>query len=347
MAGVLVLIAAEFLENLAGLLMVGAAAALAGFTRDLFKRLPWPLYLAAEATYDAVVGTIFALVGWSEAAAHNLAQAWAGIFINPRINIGTISAALGDTAAALRVLRVVTIPYYAALSEAYAFSQVGQEAAARLAGDNALFWTAYNWVQGLYQFTTQALAALGATVELRFGQAVAYTQAVAQALLGELQQGLGAEAAARQAADAAGVAFTESVGAAAIAYTQQVGQALEGELRQEDALLRGLIDAGDVAAAGYAQQLAAIVAAFAAARANANALAIQAIEDSPCQQVCQPLGQLGQAVQELQQLATVELLLQLAVQGVRDPQGAAREVSGLFGPLVASTAQDVRAQVGV
>src|SRR5215469_8242393 len=303
MAGVLVLIAAEFLENLAGLLMVGAAAALAGFTRDLFKRLPWPLYLAAEATYDAVVGTIFALVGWSEAAAHNLAQAWAGIFINPRINIGTISAALGDTAAALRVLRVVTIPYYAALSEAYAFSQVGQEAAARLAGDNALFWTAYNWVQGLYQFTTQALAALGATVELRFGQAVAYTQAV--------------------------------------------GQPLEGELRQEYALLRGLIDAGDVAAAGYAQQLAAIVAAFAAARANANALAIQAIEDSPCQQVCQPLGQLGQAVQELQQLATVELLLQLAVQGVRDPQGAAREVSGLFGPLVASTAQDVRAQVGV
>lgn len=74
--------------------------------------------------------------------------------------------------------------------------------------------------------------------------------------------------------------------------------------------------------------------AWSAAAAGALAVAIEAIERSPCMQRCSTLGQLGAELETLDLLALVAFLTEAA----KDPAGFAREFEAEFGPVI----QEVR-----
>lgn len=128
----------------------------------------------------------------------------------------------------------------------------------------------------------------------------------------------------------------------------EAGRAIEAE-RQLQADIAGAAGA----AVGLAERLwaderaraiaaeAGVAAAGAAAVAGVSA-AVRAIEDSPCQRFCSPLGDLGQLLDQLAGDAVVAAILALAAAAARDGQLVGDQVAGDVAPIAGAVLSDVR-----
>lgn len=347
MAGILALPLADALLPLLASLLLAGAAALGYLVGKTLERSPWPLFLIAQGVADVFVGTIRLVVTWAADGARNAASTMAAIFVNPYVVLLHAVWSVGDTAAALLNLRVVVIPFVAAQYAQTVFARVLQEVADRTEAVNALYWTAYNWVRGLYDFTTAGLAAAAADARQLYAAAISHADQVGAAAVAYTQEvGAAVEAHADQG-DAAAEAFAQAIGAEALAYTQQVGAALTGDLELARRDLQGYTDAMGRATSAYAAALAAAVGAYAAARSDALAVAVQGIEDSPCQRFCAPLGGVGEWVQDLETAGLVAALVALAGESVHDPAGVAGGLIEAFSGPLRATADEVRQVAGV
>lgn len=145
--------------------------------------------------------------------------------------------------------------------------------------------------------------------------------------------------------------------------------AITGLVAQVDTDLQGLIwdrwraaeaDAGAALGAAEAEIGRAIDGARAEARAEAGAAEAAGIAaagvvaaelaqlmERDCIKFCNPLGGLGSILQDIEDTALIAALVALAAEGVRDPEGTAQGVDGLFGGLVGGVAGDIRAMAGV
>lgn len=94
---------------------------------------------------------------------------------------------------------------------------------------------------------------------------------------------------------------------------------LDWARRQDLEYVRGLIGAAAVA---LALTIAGVVAR------------VKTLEDSPCQKYCNPLGDLGQLLQGVEDAGLVALLLALSAQMAHDPKGTAHAIDQLIGPEV-------------
>ena len=110
-------------------------------------------------------------------------------------------------------------------------------------------------------------------------------------------------------------------------FAERVGADAEGYART----LRELGDA-------YARELVMAAAAIAAAEVAAVAVRVRAIERSPCQRFCGPLGDVGELLQELGDAGLLALMLELISESRRDPGGVARAIDGSIGQVARSTA---------
>ena len=164
---------------------------------------------------------------------------------------------------------------------------------------------------------TQMLARLLFTQSLQYTQLlVTQTQMLARALALEQE------------------AFARALHDQAIRYTQA---AVEGALRLERELygdLRRLLDAGLAAERAAAESLAAAALASALAALAAVGVRVLRLERSRCQQFCEPLGDLGEFLQGVEQAGLAALLVALAVEMAHDPRGTARTIDGLIGSEV-------------
>lgn len=346
MPAVLALPIALALEALAGALLLAAAISLAVFTRDLFRRLPWPIYLVAEATYAAVVGSIRAVVIWSVSGAENAAQALRALLVNPYLVMTHAVQAQLAFVQALQHLVQVTIPYTAAAYAQTVWGALQQEIADRNAAVSDLFWTAYNWVSGLFQWAQAGIAGAELHAAQGTAAAIAHADQLTAGAMARADREVAGEAAARAAGDRQGIAYTQAVGTEALGYAYRLGQALAADLGLAERQLEGYADQVGAAAAGYAATLTAGAIARADARAAAIEAEVTAIEDSPCQRFCNPLGDLGQALQELQDLGLVAAILALAAESARDAAGVGRGLASGLGPVARDLEASTRSLVG-
>lgn len=122
--------------------------------------------------------------------------------------------------------------------------------------------------------------------------------------------------------------------AQSLAYSQEVGRDLLVALDADQAWTRDAVRQAEVE--GQAAAAAAGAAALAGAGALVTAVAarVTAIEDSPCQRFCSPLGDAGQLLQGIQDAGILAIILGLVVQAEQDPAGLARELhDGLVEPV--------------
>lgn len=150
---------------------------------------------------------------------------------------------------------------------------------------------------------------------------------------------------------AAGVQQAEVFGLQA---AQQAASLAETLFNQAEADARTYTDAGvsqlEQQVAGAQAQLQLQVAAEVATLGGALALvqtAVQTIEESPCIQECATLGNLGQEIDQLADLAFVAALIGWVGTSTKDPQAAAGEVTAVFGDLAQGAAQLVETVAGV
>ena len=123
-------------------------------------------------------------------------------------------------------------------------------------------------------------------------------------------------------------------------YTRQLAQDQVQALEQTVTDQLGRVQAHDAA------QLAAEAATLGGAIALVQT-AVQAIQDAPCMQECDTLGQLGADLSQLSDLAFVGALIAWVGESVKDPQGAASQVESVFGGMAHDAAQLVETAAGV
>ena len=248
---------------------------------------------------------------------------------------------------ALYRLRDVTIP--AARDVAIAFAQARW--ADGVIYTQTLYWQAINYA------TAQGQAAI-AFAQARWADGVVYTQTLywqsinfavgveqraadfARILQGQAIQHTDAAVAnaedyARALADD-GIHFTQQAVGVAEDFARQIGADAEGYARALNDLTQG-----------YARDLVGAEAAAAAVAIAGVATAVRAIEDSPCQKFCNPLGDLGNLLQQVEDLGLAALMLALAAEMAHDPRGTARAIDGLVGDEVRGIIGTLRQESGL
>lgn len=215
----------------------------------------------------------------------------------------------------------------------------------------ALHQQAVNYAQALHQQAVNYAEALHA-------QAINYAQALHQQAINYVEA-LHAQAITyAQALHAQATQYAEALHAQAITYAQALqAQALnyadqlyQRSLEYEQRLFGQSIDYTERTHAqenAYAQTLYQQAVTYAEAAAGAVAAQVIELEGRPCMRFCDPLGGLGQALQEIEDLAMVAVLVELAVDGIHDPRGTAQAVTGALGGLVQDAAADVRQLAGI
>lgn len=102
--------------------------------------------------------------------------------------------------------------------------------------------------------------------------------------------------------------------------------------------MRG-VEAGiraDLNAVGQLAQADAHAIAQTQAATTAVATAVRAIEQSPCQRFCDPLGDLGQLLQGLQDAGMLAIMLALVQEALHDPAGLEAEIAEVIVPSIRS-----------
>lgn len=180
-----------------------------------------------------------------------------------------------------------------------------------------------------------------------FGQAVALAEAVYTQAVAFAQVVLVQAVAFTQAVLAQALAYTGQLFAQAVAFTQAaVGTAIDLERRLYGDLV-GLLARDFVLLRDYAQGIGAQANAYTLASVSAVLARVINLERSKCQQFCEPLGDLGQALQDLENLGLAALMLALAAELARDPQGSARTINQVAGGPLRGLLKDLEAEASV
>lgn len=127
--------------------------------------------------------------------------------------------------------------------------------------------------------------------------------------------------------------YAAQLAAQGIAYTQAAVQDLERTIAGVGAQSDGYAQQLEQQALGYAQQVGAAVAAAAAAGLAAVEARVTDIEDSPCQQSCSPLGDIGSLLQGLEDAGIQALLLAVIGEVESDPAAVQQVLRDDFAPI--------------
>lgn len=220
-----------------------------------------------------------------------------------------------------------------------------------IAWTNELYSRAIGYAQQLYNlavaWTNELYARAVAYAGQLYVQAVQFAQQVyAQAIAyaGQLYgQAVGfAQALYGQAIGFAQVLYQQAVGFAELLYRTSVGYA--------DQLYRqGIGYTGQVGlqAERYADALYRLAVGYAAASSAAVLARVINLERSKCQKFCEPLGDLGNLIQQVEDAGLALGLLALSVEAFHDPRGTARAVDGLIGGTVRDLIQVIPREEGI
>jgi len=328
-----------------GLLLIVAASSLAGLTQRWFGSAPWPLSIVGPGAAVAFTRAVYDGIRWAGASADGLAQVITAPFQALWSWAWYATEAVTATAGAVWRLRWQVLPATVTTLVNWTLALLGQEQRLRAAAD-----------QVVAQYA-QALTA----------QAEAYARSLDLQALDYARALMGAEAAARTAADQLLGGYAQTLAAGAEQYAQALDRQLLGWTQQAlGDVLRDLA-AGDLAAQdyargigiaaedyargltgeaeAYARQLAGAGAAAAAAATAAVGARVTQLEDSPCQQFCGPLGELGQLLQGLEDAGLVAILLALLDEARQHPDQVTSALDATIGQ--ASRAIGHQLQLGI
>lgn len=133
----------------------------------------------------------------------------------------------------------------------------------------------------------------------------------------------------------------------AIEFAQAESRAVAADLAAEGERWRSAVHQLDVEGHLLSDQAVARAVDIARALTVPLAAAVTTLEDSPCQQFCSPLGDLGQLLQGLEDAGLAALLVALAADAIHDPEGTARSLTDLLGGPARDAAQLVAGEVGI
>ena len=331
---------------LLGLAILAAMFPLADLVRGVLVKLPWPLAQMGTLGFNAMLSTIQQGVRWADASAEGLATAirapWQAIWTVERQVVESQEHLFW----AIWRVRYQSIPnLYQWARSGITSSFQASVAIAQQIGQAAIAHS--NQLAAALQALTlrvraEALAhsdqlagLLQALLLARFAQAIGYTTSVGRTAIAHSDQLAGVLEALMAARFGQAIAHADQLAAVlqalqralfsqAIDYTRTVAGTLQRDLQASEARS----------------------AARAVALAAPLAVAIQAIQRSPCMRVCGPLGDLGGLLQELSELGAVGVILALAAESAQDPAAAAGAVRSVLGPLTEDATASARAMVG-
>lgn len=282
----------------------------------------------ARAVYDAITGVLVHLHDWAYSRAEaqlapitNAIRHWDNRIRNyMRANAGVHQATL----AALRRIRFDVIPAVEVALIGFVQERIAAVIAFTiLAVDHTRAQVAAE-LAALQQFTvlavdhTRALLAQEAAQRRQDDQLViGYAQALTAQAITRADQELARALQAAYLEDAAIAAYARTLAGDVVAYAQQL---VAQEQRRADAEVAQVTQ--------YAQSVGFAVLTLVLPQLQALTQRVKAIEDSPCQQECRTLGQLGQNLDGLDLAALLAWLLGAA----EHPKEAAGAVAGTLTP---------------
>lgn len=237
-------------------------------------------------------------------------------FVIPDLEIRLSAQALKFTLAAEDYARFLAVNVWTAAQRIVAEANQYALTLTMAAESYALFEAVNVWAAAQRIVGEEAARALAAEAQLT---------AEAQLI------GLQAERYAAQLA-AQGIAYTQAAVLDAERFAERVGADAEGYARSLSDLVMGRVHT-------LAQDLTLADVAVAER--------VDAIERSPCQRYCDPLGVLGQFLQDLEGAGLLALLAALAASAVEDPRGTRDAVLELVQAPAQETAQVVASLAGV
>ena len=210
-------------------------------------------------------------------------------------------------------------------------------------GDQAVTRHADKVGQDANAYTRQVGAAVDAhAVQLTAGAETYSRQLSAQDQAFTQAVGKAAQLYAQQLA-AQGLQYTDQVAGQLQQFTRAVGQAATDYTDGVARTLEGVIESGRAADQAWAgNAITSQVGPLAAGLAVTQA-AVQELENSDCMKFCNPLGNLGAALDAID----LALLLALGAEAFRDPGGLAKSLDGILSPLVADAEGTFAAIFGV
>ena len=274
----------------------GRAWAMAGLRplADLINGVAWRLYFWRQSVLAAATATVLAL--------------W-------RVRYQVLPALEARVIGYAQRLYAAALAYAAQLyAQAIAFAQ-------------HLYDLAIAFAQALYQaavaYAAQLYAQSIAFAQALYAQAIGYALTLEQAALGYAQALYEAAIRYAQAVLATALGFAEDAFGRAIDYERQ----LYGDsIRFAESVRTWARDYADARVGALAAAVAASIAAL--------GIRVLRLERSKCQRFCDPLGDLGQDLEDLSGLFEAGALFALAGAAARDPRGWASEVAGdLVQPL--------------
>lgn len=203
----------------------------------------------------------------------------------------------------------------------------------------ALFNSAVSQAQALFasaiDYAGRLFAQLEALTQALFTQAIAFAQQVlAQAIAYTLTL-------TGQAIELAQTLFAQAIGFAEDAF----GRSLDFERRLYGDLL-GLLERDFVLLRDYARSLFDAQTTYVDVSIAGVLARVLQIERSKCQRFCEPLGDLGNLLQQVEDVALAGLLLAMAAEMARDPHGTAKLIEGLIGPEVRGVIGELGSETG-
>ena len=297
----------------------------------------------ASSHADQLVSAMFsAMSTWVNSSLGPLTNLFRSLEADGKVLILGTEHALRSTYQLAHGLLWVTIPHALAAARTYAL-QVAQEAIAHADQLAAQLGAAIAAVEAAARAFAWAL----------YQQAIAHAEALVQGARSELLAGIAA-------AEALGRREAEQARAYALQAVQALQARVYGDLwRVRDQAQADLgafrdwtrarlgelgraIEGAETRSRAYTDAAAAAAAAALALGLSRVLSRVKAIEDSPCQQECATLGNLGGETSAL----SVALVFALVAAAEHDPRGAARAVVSTLGQEYRDAAETMRSLVG-
>lgn len=332
----------EALVALVAMLLLAAAIPLGVLAGNLARQLPGPLGGLANGVVLATEVAIRSQLAWAQSAGQGLASLISAPFQAIWTDLRALVVATEHLYWSQHRMRTVTVPaiyawtwtelvraYQSAIAHAdqvgardlaYARQLVVQAMARADAEHVQALLHAEQLARAEQEYAHQLVVQAMARADVEFGQATRYAEQLAlaeQAYAGDLF---------RESLD-----YARSAAAGAEAYARGLGLLVEDYARS----LTGT-------AIAHADQVGAAAVGAAAVATAAVAVRVQAIEQSPCQRFCSPLGDIGGLLQALADAGLLAALLALVQEARSHPELVARELDDVFRPAAQAAARSLR-----
>lgn len=247
-----------------------------------------------------------------------------------------------QTYAHVWLLRYFTIPESARQVEQLALGWVrdAERYALALAEQGAAY--ARELFRGAAAYALGLFTAAIAYVQASTATTIAYVQASTASALRYARDLSAADVAYTQAAVAGAENYARALFTESISYTQVAVLGAERLAERIGADAEGYARALERVAVQHADQVGAAVGAAAAAQAARVASRVASIEDSPCQQFCGPLGELGALLGGLEAAGLTAILLGMISEARSDPAALERTIREEVAPVVIGAARSLQ-----